>query len=142
MADIAADIEVLETRLMRSWMARDARELKALVAADCLMMFGTTPPTLLDRPSFVAAIDRGFVCEAFRFGAVTARQHKRSVWFTGDVELELRLGRTEWRGSFLMTDLWTKTRLKRRWKLAERSLAPLDRDESLSAAIRALQLWR
>ncbi|MEE4539636.1 MAG: hypothetical protein V2J51_14235 [Erythrobacter sp.] len=142
MSDICAEMEVLENRLMRGWMGRNVREIKALVATDCLFMFGTRPPTLLDRPSFVAAIDRGFVCEAFRFGAVTARQHRHAAWFTGDIELEMRLSRREWRGRFLLTDLWTKSRLKRRWKLAERSLAPLDGDEDLSAAIHALQLWR
>jgi len=142
MADVQAEIEVLETRLMRAWMAGDAREMKTLVTADCIVMFGTTPPVLLDRPSLIAAGEGGLVCQRYRFGAITARRHNRSVWFTGDVELELRLDGQEWRGNFLISDLWTKSRISRRWKLAERSFAPLDGDERHAAAIRALQLWR
>ena len=142
MADIAGDFEVLENRLLRAWLHRDARELKALLSGDCIIMFGTSPPVLLDRASFLGAIAKGLVCEGFCLHENTARQYGRSVWFTGHVELELRLGQREWRGHFLLTDLWRKGAVSRRWKLAERSLAPSAEDSALSDAIRALQLWR
>jgi len=142
MADIGPEIEVLETRLMRAWASGDAREMKSLVANDCIVMFGTTPPVLLDRPSLIAASESRLVCEQYRFGAMTARRHNRCAWFTGDVGLELRLSGREWRGRFLLGDLWAKSRVRRRWKLVERTLAPLDPEERQSATIRALQLWR
>lgn len=142
MAQIDQDFEVHENRLMRAWMHRDAREAKALVHPDFIFMFGTNPPVLLDRASFLDGIEHGFRCEAFRFREVTARRHGRCVWFTGHVELELKVGQRGWAGHFLLTDLWRKGRIQRRWKLAERSLAPAEDNLQLSDAIRGLQLWR
>lgn len=142
MAELEASFEVLENRLMRAWMHRDAREMKALVSGDFIAMFGTTPPVLLDRASFIAGAENGFRCEGFRFHEITARRYARSVWFTAHVELEMRLGQREWSGHFLLTDLWRKARVRRSWKLAERSLAPVESNQHLSTAIRALQLWR
>ena len=57
MADIAGDFEVLENRLLRAWLHRDARELKALVSGDCIIMFGTTPPVLLDPVGPIGRVD-------------------------------------------------------------------------------------
>lgn len=141
MADIDPEIEVLENRLMRAWVDRDAATLKRLLASDFLCMFATSPPELLDRPSFVAAISQGLVCEGFRLAPLATRAHGRSLWFTADCELDLKLGPREWKGRFLVTDLWRKPRFRRDWKMAERSLAPLAREERHTAAIRALQLW-
>lgn len=142
MADLDQDFEVLENRLMRAWVHRDARELKSLICGDCIMMFGIKPPVLLDRASFVVGAEKEFACESFRFHEVTARKYGKSVWFTGHIELELKLGRQEWRGNFLVTDLWRKSAIRRRWLLTERSLSPVEGDERLSDSIRALQLWQ
>ncbi|MHA7818152.1 MAG: nuclear transport factor 2 family protein [Erythrobacter sp.] len=142
MANLEQDFEVLENRLMRAWMHRDAHEAKSLIASDFISMFGTNPPVLLDRASFVGGIQDGLRCEGFRFHEVTARRHGRCVWFTGHIELELRIDQRDWRGHFLLTDLWRKGRVQRRWKLAERSLALADDNRPLSDAIRGLQLWR
>lgn len=142
MTDLEPQFETLETRLMRAWMRRDIREVKALVEGDAIFMFGIAPPVLLDRTSFVGAIESGFRCEGYRFHELTARKYGRCVWFSGHVELEMRLGMQEWRGKFLVTDLWRKGRINRKWKLAERSLSPIEEDAKLSDAIRSFQLWR
>ncbi|KPP90263.1 DUF4440 domain-containing protein [Erythrobacter sp. HL-111] len=141
MADVTPEFEALEIALMRAWMEADRRALKSHLAADCVLMFGTAPPVLLDRASFLAA-GRGFALTGFRLREVTARRHGGNVWFTGHAELELALGRGSWSGGFLLTDLWRRGRIGRRWKLAERSLAPVEADRTFSDAIRALQLWR
>ncbi|WP_291137094.1 hypothetical protein [Erythrobacter sp.] len=73
---------------------------------------------------------------------MTGRSHGGGVWFTAHAEMEIAVGRDTWSGGFLLTDLWRKSGLRRRWKLAERSLAPVEANEALSHAIRALQLWR
>ena len=44
-------------------------------------------------------------------------------------------------GGFLITDLWRKGTIGG-WKLAERSLARLDQDDSIAAAVSRLQLWK
>ena len=142
MADIQNQIEVLENRLMRAWMYRNPSELKAVVSADALFMFGTAPPALLDRPSFIAGLERGLSCKAFRFQEITARKYGKSVWFSGHAEIEMTIGPKSWNGNFLVTDLWRRGTVRRGWKLAERSIAPVENNSQLSDAVRALQLWR
>ncbi len=141
MADLEQNFEVLENRLMRAWVHRDARDLRSLISGDCIFMFGIKPPVLLDRASFVVGAESEFACTSFRFHEVTARKYGKSVWFSGHVEMELKLGRQEWAGNFLVTDLWRRSAIRRRWLLAERSLSPVEKDERLSDAIRAMQLW-
>ena len=53
MSDLEPEFEMLETRLMRAWMQRDAKAIKALTHSDMIIMFGITPPVLLDQPSFI-----------------------------------------------------------------------------------------
>ena len=142
MADLEATFEVLENRLMRAWMHRDPREMKATVAGDAIFMFGTAPPALLDRASFIAGVEDGFRLTGFRFQEITARKYGKSVWFSGQVELEMKLGGIDWTGNFLLTDLWRKGLVRRKWQLAERSLAPVEGEKRLSDAIRAMQLWQ
>ncbi|MEE4154325.1 MAG: nuclear transport factor 2 family protein [Erythrobacter sp.] len=142
MADLDAEFDLRSNRLMAAWLHRDAAELKACMARDCLFLFGSTPPVMLDRPSFIAAIERDLVCRGFRFRERSALPHGGCVWFTGHLELEWSVAGTDWSGHFLLTDLWRKSGLRRRWQLAERTMAPLMGDAGFAGAIRALQLWR
>ncbi|MEP0390709.1 MAG: nuclear transport factor 2 family protein [Erythrobacter sp.] len=139
---IQAELEVDETRLMRAWMNRDPDEVRSMMARDCLMMFGTQPPALLDRPSFLAGLDRGLVCKGFRFHEASARKYGANAWYSAQVDLELQVGANDWSGTFLLTDLWRRARIRRNWQLAERSVAPTDPNNKLCDAIRSLQLWR
>ncbi|SHN49570.1 YybH family protein [Erythrobacter sanguineus] len=141
MSDTAAEVEALELRLMRAWLAGDAKDAKKLLARDFVAMIGTLPPQLLDRPSFAAGIERGFGCTRFAFHEVFVRQHGKSAWFVAGCELELRLGATPWVGPFLVTGLWRKGAIGG-WKLAERSLARIDPGENLAGAVSKLQLWK
>ncbi len=142
MSNLEQNFEVLENRLMRAWVHRDTSDLKSLISSDAIWMFGIKPPVLLDRASFISAVQHEFACESFRFHEVTARQYGKSVWFSGHVELELKLGTKNWSGNFLVTDLWRKGTIRRRWTLAERSLSPVEPNSGLSDAIRSMQLWR
>lgn len=140
MADVAADIEALALTAMRAWVAGDAKAIKKLLHRDFVMMVGTLPPQLLDRPSFVASIERGFGCTRFAFHEIFVRQHGKAAWFVAGAELEFRLGGKTWAGRFLVTDLWRCGTLGG-WKLTERSIARLDEGDRLAGTIQALQLW-
>lgn len=141
MGDVAGEIEALELRLMRAWVAGDAKEAKKLLARDFMAMVGTLPPQILDRPSFLAGVERDFACTRFAFREVFVRQYGKSSWFVAGAELELVLGAKAWKGPFLLTGLWRKGAIGG-WKLAERSLARLDEGEGLAAAVGKLQLWK
>ena len=140
MADIPVIIEAQELRFMQSWMHRDAGAIRSLAARDFMMMVGTNPPQLLDRPSFIAAMERGFTCAGFRLGESFVRRHGRSAWYVAAAKLDLQLGGRKWAGEFLLSDMWYKHRISG-WKLVERSLSRADNDESFAGSVRKLQLW-
>lgn len=145
MAQTAAEIEALTLGVMRAWVAGDAKAMKKATARDFMVIVGTLPPQLLDRPSFLAALERGFACTKFAFREVFVRRHGKAAWLVAGAELELRLGGRVWSGPFLVTSMWRRGSFSRRWNLAELSLAKLDAgsDETgrLAESVRALQLW-
>jgi hypothetical protein len=141
MAVSEAEIEALALAAMRAWVAGDAKAMKKLAMRDFMCMVGTTPPQLLDRPSFLAAMGKGFACHAFAFREVLVRSHGRSAWFVAAAQLTLGLGREEWSGQFLVSDLWQRKNWGGGYRLSERSIAVLDPDESRAGGIARLQLW-
>lgn len=140
MAVSEAEIEALSLSVMRAWLAGDAKAMKKLVARDFMMMVGTMPPQLLDRPSLLAAIERGFTCTRFTLREVFVRQHGKAAWLASGAELEFRIGPKLWSGRFLVTQMWRCGALGG-WKLAELGLARLDEGAGYADGVRALQLW-
>ncbi len=141
MAASSAEIEALAITLMRAWVAADAKAMKKLVARDAMVMVGSLPPQLLDRPSFLAAAEQGFACTRFAFREVIVRVRGKTAWFVAGAELELAFGSKLWSGPFLVTDQWRKGAFGG-WKLTERSLARLDPDDRIAASVAKLQLWK
>lgn len=141
MAVSEAEIEALVLGQMRAWVAGDSKAMKKLLARDFMMLVGSTPPQLLDRPSFLGAMADGFACRRFTLREVVARRHGKSAWFVAGAELELAFGSKVWTGGFLLTDLWRKGAIGG-FKLAERSLARLDPDDGFALALSRLQLWK
>jgi len=142
MAVNEAEIEALALTAMRAWVARDVSAMKKLTARDFMMLPGSTPPQLLDRPSFLGAMERGFACTRFSFREVIARRHSDAGWFVAGAELDLALGARKWNGSFLVTALWKQGSWSGKWKLTDLSLARLDPEDGIAAAISKLQLWK
>lgn len=140
MADITAIIEANELRFMQSWMHQDASSIKQIAARDFMMLVGTNPPQLLDRPSFVAAIEKDFRCIGFRLGESYSRRHGRNAWYVAGIQLELNLAGKIWKGDFIVSDLWRKPRFGD-WRLVERSLAQVEADTGFAGSIAKLQLW-
>ncbi len=141
-SDADAEIADLELRVMRGWLAQDTGDLKKLLHRDFTFMLGTLPPEMLDRPSFLAATQRGFVLRKFQMRAMLVRRYGKLAWFAAGGELEIDLGRQQWRGEFLITDLWRRSTFGRSWKLAERSLARIEPDDRLAGAVSKLQMWK
>lgn len=142
MAVSEAEIEALALGAMRAWVARDVKAMKKLTGKDFLMLVGSTPPQLLDRPSFLAAMERGFTCNRFAFREVIARKHRDAAWFVAGAELDLMLGGREWTGAFLVSALFRKSAWSNKLLLADLSLARQDPDKGLAGAVGKLQLWK
>lgn len=142
MAASEAEIEALALNAMRAWVAGDAKAMKKLTTRDFMMLVGTTPPQLLDRPSFLAAMERGFACNRFTFREVIARKHRDAAWFVAGTDLDLVLGGRAWTGAFLVSALFRKSAWSSKLLLADLSLARQDPDRELAVAVSKLQLWK
>ncbi|MBA3576264.1 MAG: nuclear transport factor 2 family protein [Sphingomonas sp.] len=142
MADVLPVFETMEHRWMRAWIGRDVPTLKALTSRNFRMVIGSKPATILDSKSWIEAAGTRFLCKSYRFGDVYARSHGNMVIFAGQMEIEARVAGEDWSGQLWVTDLWRKSRVRRRWQLVERLLSRPEASPELPAAIRSLQLWR
>jgi ketosteroid isomerase-like protein len=141
MADRTSLIETMENRWMRAWVRRDLKELKALTAKDFILLTGSQPPAILDRPSWLEAVAKRYHCSSYRFGEVYVRDWGPVALFTSRLEIEATMDGRDWSGQFWVTDLWRKGRM-RRWKLVQRIVSRPDEDPDVRAAIKSLQLWK
>jgi hypothetical protein len=141
-ADRSSEFETLEHRLMRAWINGDSRTLKALTARDFVLLVGTRPPVMLDYSSWVEAAGKRWTCAAYRFGTVYVRSHGQVAVFAAEAELESRIDRLDWSGPAWITDVWRRSRVRRRWRLVERHITRTLDERAVANGIKALQLWR
>ena len=142
MADIHAVIETMEHRWMRAWITGDEKTLKALTSRNFRMVIGSKPAMILDSKSWIAAAGSRYRCKSYRFGDIYAREVGGVAVFASQLEMDATIDREDWSGQMWVTDLWRKTRVRRRWKLVERILSRPDERAEVPAAVRSLQLWR
>lgn len=127
---------------MRAWIGRDARELKALTSTNFRMVIGSRPSVILDARSWLDAATTRYRCTAYRFGDMYARDLGSVAVFATQLDLDATIDGHDFSGQMWVTDLWRKTRVRRKWKLIERVLSRPLEDPRISAAVRSLQLWR
>jgi ketosteroid isomerase-like protein len=142
MADRTSLIETMENRWMRAWVRRDVKELKAITAKDFIHLTGTKPPVILDRPSWLEAVHKRYICSSYRFGEIYVRDWGNTALFTSPLEIEATMDGADWSGRFWVTDLWRKGRVRRGWKLVQRVVSRGEDDPQLRSAIKSLQLWK
>jgi hypothetical protein len=142
MADLKPIIETMEHRWMRAWVNQDVRVLKSITASNFLLLTGSTPPAILDRPSWLEAAAKRYLCSAYRFGDIFLAEHGNVVLFAAPLELTATMDGRDWSGPLFVTDLWRKGRVRRGWRLAQRIVSRADDNPDLPKAVRALQLWK
>lgn len=142
MADLVSQIEALEHQFMRAWSGADMKVLKALTSRKFRLVIGSRPSVLLDAKSFLDAAGTRFRCSGYRFGDVYARDLDGTVVFATQLELKASVEREDWSGDWWMTDVWRKSGISRKWRLADRHLSRVETDLKFPAALKALQLWR
>lgn len=140
--EATALIEALEHRWMRAWAGSDRRAMKALTARRFRLVVGSKPPAMLDLRSWLEAAGSRYRCRSYRFGTPYVRVHGAAAIFASELYLEARMDGNDWSGSYWLTDLWTRSPIRRRWQLTERILSRPEEDPEVPAAIRLLQLWR
>ena len=142
MADLTPIIETQENRWMRAWVQRDARALKALTASDFILLAGAKPPVILDTKSWIEAATKRWLCSSYRFGDIYVRRVGAVALFASQIELKATMDGEDWSGSYWVTDLWRKGRVRRSWRLAQRVVSRIDDNPQVAAAVRSLQLWK
>ena len=142
MSDLTPVIETLEHRWMRAWVNGDMKTQKGLTARDFILLTGSTPPAILDRPSWLEAAAKRYSCSSYRFGDILVRDFGSIAAFATRLELRAAMDGHDWSGSMWITDLWRKGRVRRRWKLIQRIVSRVDEDPQLAGAIKSLQLWK
>ena len=142
MAEIHPVIETLEHRWMRAWIGGDAKTLKALASRDFRLVIGGKPAVMLDYKSWIDAAGNRYRCKSYRFGDIYARDHGGFAIFATQLEMESSVDGVPSSGTMWLTDVWRKSRVRRRWRLVERVLSRPEQEAELSQAVRSLQLWR
>ena len=141
--DLTPAIETMEHSWMRAWVHRDAKALKALTAKNFILLMGAKPAAILDRTSWLEAAGKRWGCASYRFGDMMVRAEGRTAIFSASVELTATMDGRDWSGTFWLTDVWRRGRMRRRgWKLAQRIVTRRDDEPAVPKAIKSLQLWK
>ena len=142
MANLSPIIETLENRWMRAWINGDEKELKALTSRNFRLVMGSRPAAILDAPSWLEAANSRFLCTGYRFGDIYVRDVGSVAVFASQMTIKATLEDKDWSGEYWVTDIWRKSRVRRKWQMVERILSRPDTDRGLPEGIRSLQLWR
>jgi ketosteroid isomerase-like protein len=142
MANLTPVIETMEHRWMRAWVNDDMRALKAITAKSFILLTASKPPAILDRPSWLDAAAKRYLCSSYRFGDIYVQEVGGLAVFAAPVDLKATMDGRDWSGTLFVTDIWRKGRVRRGWKLAQRILSTPDERPELAKAIKSLQLWK
>ena len=127
---------------MRAWVARDPRALKALVSRNFRMVMGSKPCVILDARSWLDAATTRCLCTSYRFGDIYVHDLGSVAVFATQLNLEATLDGEAWPQELWVTDVWRRSRVRRRWRIVERVLSRPESSTQVPTAIRSLQLWR
>jgi hypothetical protein len=142
MANLTPVIETMEHRWMRAWVNEDVRALKAITARNFILLTASKPPAILDRPSWLEAATKRYLCSSYRFGDIYVQEVGGLAVFAAPVDLKATMDGRDWSGTLFVTDIWRRGRVRRGWKLAQRILSTPDERPELAKAIKSLQLWK
>jgi hypothetical protein len=142
MADLHPTIETMERRFMRAWVGGDTRALKALTSRNFRLLMGSKPSVILDAKSWVDAATTRYLCKSYQFGDIYVRYLGPMAIFATQLSLQATMDGHDWSGQIWVTDLWRKSRMRRRWTMVERVISRPEENPDVPAAIRSLQLWR
>jgi len=127
---------------MRAWINGDAKLLKSVTASNFILLAGSTPPTILDRPSWLEAAAKRYLASSYRFGDIYVRDLGGVAVFAAPLELKATMDGRDWSSSVFVTDVWRKGRVRRAWKMVQRIVSKADDRPDVSKTIRSLQLWK
>ena len=127
---------------MRAWVGRDSRTLKALTSGKFRMVIGSKPSVILDARSWLEAAKDRYRCTSYRFGDIYVHDLGSIAVFATQAEMKAVIDGQAWSGQVWITDIWRKSKVRRKWRIVERVISGLESSPDLPPAIKSLQLWR
>lgn len=127
---------------MRAWVQRDVRTLKALTSGKFRLVLGSKPCVILDARSWLQAAKDRFLCTSYRFGDIYVHDLGSIAVFATQVDMQSTIDGHDWSGQFWVTDVWRKSKVRRRWLIVERIISRREESPKLPPAMKSLQLWR
>jgi hypothetical protein len=106
------------------------------------MVVGSKPSVILDAKSWLEAATTRYQCTSYRFGDIYVRDLGTMAIFATQLSVKATMDGHDWSGTLWVTDLWRKSRVRRKWAMIERVLSRPDENPDVAAGIRSLQLWR
>jgi hypothetical protein len=103
---------------------------------------GSKPPVILDARSWLEAATTRYLCTSYRFGDIYVRDLGGLALFASQIETKATMDGHDWSGVMWVTDLWSKSRIRRSWRMVERVISRPEDKKDVPAAIKSLQLWR
>ena len=79
---------------------------------------------------------------AYRYGDIYVRDLGGMTVFAAPMTIEARMDGHDWSETYWVTDVWRKSRVRRKWRMVERIVSRPDERADAAAAIKSLQLWR
>ncbi|MGI8931357.1 MAG: hypothetical protein ACR2FK_03115, partial [Sphingomicrobium sp.] len=118
------------------------RTLKALTSGNFRMVIGSKPCVVLAAKSWLEAANTRYPCSSYRFGDLYARDLGSLAIFATQLHIQSTIDGHDWSGPVWITDLWRKTRVRRKWRMVERVVSRPEDNPKVPAAVRSLQQWR
>jgi hypothetical protein len=113
-----------------------------VTARNFMLLMGSKPPVILDSKSWLEAATTRYLCTSYRFGDIYVRDFGGFALFASRMELTATMDGHDWSGMLWVTDLWSKSRVRRSWRMVERVISRPEDKKDVAAGIKALQLWR
>src|SRR5437764_1355858 len=110
--------------------------------AALLLGHDATPPFAPHERGAGGSAAERWHCSSYRFGDILVRGGGKTALFSAAVEIKASMDGRDWSGTFWITDLWRRGRVRRGWKLVQRTISRPDDNPDLPKAIRSLQLWK
>ena len=116
MTDALTEVPALERAWMQAWVEGDLKACAAILADDFVLT--SARGILMSKDTWLANAGSVFKCTAFDWEEITVRPFGDVAIVHGRSHQKASVGKQDWSGLFLTTDVWVKRNEK--WQVVSR----------------------
>jgi ketosteroid isomerase-like protein len=105
-ASASTEIEALERKWMQAWVDGDIAACASILADDFVLT--SARGTLMPKEAWLSNVGSVFKCAAFEWQELLVRTFDNFAVVHGRSRQEASVGRQDWSGVFLTTDVWAR----------------------------------